>query len=271
MAKLTSPKEQNRTIAVVFAADVASYSRLMAEDEKRTFLLLEKFRSHVVDPAIEAGGGRIANTAGDSVIAVFPNATDALRSAITIQKKMVAMNNRFPERKRLLFRIGLHLGEVYHESRELHGPMAFGDILGAGVNIAARLEASTVAGAVCVSSEFLQMVDLEKIPEQPHDLGELNLKNIALPVRAYEFLSARAVDGKIESQNKKEFEKQNQKLIRLLAAAGVIVAAVLFAVMVGFNSAKVAHMAESNRVTTGDKIMSSEEQGKSDIPNIFHD
>src|SRR5688572_31268202 len=127
-----SPQEHKveRRLAAIFAADVAGYSRLMNRDELGTLRMLTAHRE-IMDRLIAEHGGRIANTAGDSVLAEFPSAVDAVQCAVAVQERLGDVNATTPEDRRLRFRIGIHLGDV---------AVRAGDLLGDGVNIAARLE-----------------------------------------------------------------------------------------------------------------------------------
>jgi adenylate cyclase len=131
-----------RRLAAIFAADVAGYSRLMSQDEPGTLRTLTAHRE-IMDQLIVEHGGRIANTAGDSVLAEFPSAVDAVRCAATVQEKLAEESRDVPFDRRLQFRIGVHVGDVM-----IRG----GDLLGDGVNIAARLESLAEPGGVCISA-----------------------------------------------------------------------------------------------------------------------
>ena len=130
-----------RRLAAIFAADVAGYSRLMEQDEVGTLHTLTIYRE-IMDRLITEHGGRIANTAGDSVLAEFPSAVDAVQCAIAVQESSAPDNQDRSRERRLQFRIGVHVGDVM-----LRG----GDLLGDGVNIAARLESLAEPGGVCIS------------------------------------------------------------------------------------------------------------------------
>jgi adenylate cyclase len=157
---------------------------MMSEDEERTLKLLRKARGFV-DPTIMEFDGRIANTAGDSVIAVFPAASKAILCAIKIQKRLRKANKDLEPRKRLILRIGLNLGEIYSEGK---------DVLGEGVNIAARLESQAEPGSICMSEDIFNLTykTIEKENILVSDLGNLELKNISVPIRAYEILSSKS-------------------------------------------------------------------------------
>ena len=164
-----------RHLAAILAADVAGYSRLMGVDEEGTLAQLKDHRSNLWNPAIESHRGRIANTAGDSIIAEFGSVTDAVSCAIAIQRGMLERNSEVPSDRRIEFRIGINLGEVMTD-----GPDIFGD----GVNIAARLEGIADCGGICISRQVLDQVG-GRLDLTFRELGRQNLKNIAKPVEVY--------------------------------------------------------------------------------------
>ena len=131
-----------RRLAAIFAADVAGYSRLMSQDEVGTLHMLTAHRE-IMDRLIAEHAGRIANTAGDSVLAEFPSAVDAVQCAIAVQDAIAQVDQDTPEDRRLQFRIGVHVGDVMVRG---------GDLLGDGVNIAARLESLAEPGGVYISA-----------------------------------------------------------------------------------------------------------------------
>lgn len=163
-----------RRLAAIFAADVAGYSRLMNADEGGTLRLLIAHRE-VTDQQIAEHGGRIANTAGDSILAEFPSAVDALQCALSIQERIAALNEPIPEPRRLSFRIGIHVGEAMVRG---------GDLFGDGVNIAARMQSLAEPGSVCLSAAAREYVH-RSIPLTFEDLGPQVVKNIDAPVPAY--------------------------------------------------------------------------------------
>jgi adenylate cyclase len=136
-------KRLARRLAAIFAADEAGYSRLMSLDEVGTLRALTAHRE-VMDRLITEHGGRIANTAGDSVIAEFPSAVDAVQCAVEIQKELTNLNTSEEAGRALRFRIGVHVGDVMVRGS---------DVLGDGVNIAARLESLAEPGGVCISGD----------------------------------------------------------------------------------------------------------------------
>ena len=164
-----------RHLAAILAADVAGYSRLMGVDEEGTLAQLKDHRSSLWNPAMESHRGRIANTAGDSIIAEFGSVMDAVSCAIAIQRGMLERNSEVPSDRRIEFRIGINLGEVITD-----GPDIFGD----GVNIAARLEGIADRGGICISRQVLDQVG-GRLDLTFRELGRQNLKNIAKPVEVY--------------------------------------------------------------------------------------
>ena len=172
-----------RKIAAIFAADIAGYSRLVAEDEEETLRRLAAYRS-VTDDFIAKAGGRIFNTAGDAVLAEFPSAVEAVRCAIDIQESLRTRNMAYPPSRQMSFRIGITIGDVVERD---------GDLLGDGVNIAARLEGLAEVGGICVSRAVHEQV-ANKLSVQFADIGEQEVKNIPSPVHAYR-VAMRREDG----------------------------------------------------------------------------
>jgi adenylate cyclase len=172
-----------RKIAAIFAADIAGYSRLVAEDEEETLRRLAAYRA-VTDDFIAKAGGRIFNTAGDAVLAEFPSAVEAVRCAIDIQESLRTRNMAYPPSRQMSFRIGITIGDVVERD---------GDLLGDGVNIAARLEGLAEIGGICVSRAVHEQV-ANKLSVQFADIGEQEVKNIPTPVHAY-MVAMRREDG----------------------------------------------------------------------------
>jgi class 3 adenylate cyclase len=172
-----------RKIAAIFAADIAGYSRLVAEDEEETLRRLASYRA-VTDDFIAKAGGRIFNTAGDAVLAEFPSAVEAVRCAIDIQESLRTRNMAYPPSRQMAFRIGITIGDVVERD---------GDLLGDGVNIAARLEGLAEVGGICVSRAVHEQV-ANKLSVQFADIGEQEVKNIPTPVHAY-MVAMRREDG----------------------------------------------------------------------------
>ena len=162
-----------RRLVAIFAADVEGYSRLMGSDEVGTLRNLTD-RRKILDALISAHRGRIANTAGDSVLAEFASAVDAVQCAVEAQTAWVNANDQLPPDRRINFRIGVHVGDVM---------VTAGDLFGDGVNIAARLQSSATTDGICISSAAHEQVK-KLLPLTFVDLGMQHLKNIE-PIRAY--------------------------------------------------------------------------------------
>lgn len=164
-----------RKIAVILAADIAGYSRLIAEDEEETLRRFEGYRA-VFAEFVERGGGRIFNTAGDAILAEFQSAVEAVRCAIDVQESLRARNLAYPESRHMNFRIGITIGDVVERED--------GDLLGDGVNIAARLESVAPPGGICVSRSVHEAV-ASKMALHFSDAGLQALKNIPERIHAY--------------------------------------------------------------------------------------
>jgi TolB-like protein/class 3 adenylate cyclase len=167
---------ETRKLAAILVADVVGYSRLAGADEERMLARLRGLRSDLIDPAIAAHHGRIVKRTGDGSIIEFRSVVDAVRCAIEVQSGMVERNAGVPLEKRIEFRVGIHLGDVVEESD--------GDLMGDGVNIAARLEGVAKPGAICLSEDAYRQVK-SRLDLPVIDLGLTQLKNIAEPVRVF--------------------------------------------------------------------------------------
>jgi len=163
---------ETRKLAAILCSDVVGYSRLAGTDEDRILARLRALRSDLIDPTIAVHNGRIVKRTGDGSIIEFRSAVDAVRCAIEVQNAMVERNAGVPEDRQIVFRIGIHIGDVVEERD--------GDLMGDGVNIAARLEGIAKSGSICLSEDAYRQVR-DKIKEQFVDLGEQCLKNIARP------------------------------------------------------------------------------------------
>jgi adenylate cyclase len=167
---------ETRKIAAILVSDVIGYSRLAGADEERILARLRALRSDLIDPTISVHRGRIVKRTGDGSVIEFRSVVDAVRCAIEVQHAMVERNAGVALEKRIEFRIGIHLGDVVEESD--------GDLMGDGVNIAARLEGICKPGAVCLSEDAYRQVK-GRLDLAVSDLGPTQLKNIAEPVRVY--------------------------------------------------------------------------------------
>ena len=167
---------ESRKLAAILAADVVGFSRLTGADEDRTLARLRALRSDLIDPTIAVHNGRVVKRTGDGVIVEFRSVVDAVRCAIEMQNAMIERNSGVPPERCIVFRIGIHIGDVVEE--------ADGDLMGDGVNIAARLEGVAKPGAVCLSEDAYRQVR-QRLDLRVSDLGATQLKNIAEPVRIY--------------------------------------------------------------------------------------
>ena len=167
---------ETRKIAAILVADVVGYSRLAGADEDRTLSRLRGLRSDLIDPAIAAHHGRIVKRTGDGIIIEFRSVVDAVRCAIEVQTGLIDRNAGVQPERRIEFRVGIHLGDVVEESD--------GDLMGDGVNIAARLEGIAAPGAICLSEDAYRQVK-GRLDLAVSDLGHKELKNIAEPIRVY--------------------------------------------------------------------------------------
>src|SRR6516164_8478092 len=167
---------ETRKLAAILVADVVGYSRLAGTDEDRTLARLRTLRSDLIDPIIAVHHGRIVKRTGDGNIIEFRSVVDAVRCAIEVQNGLIERNVGVPEDRRIQFRIGIHLGDVVEESD--------GDLMGDGVNIAARLEGIAKPGAICISEDAYRQVS-GRLEMEVTDLGPTQLKNIDRPIRAY--------------------------------------------------------------------------------------
>ncbi len=175
-----------RKLTVILAADVEGYSRLMGVDEEATHKTLSAYRD-IIDGLIARHDGRVFSTAGDSVVAEFASPVEAVRCAVEIQQDLEERNAELPENRRMRFRIGINLGDVMVEGDNL---------LGDGVNVAARLEGLADPGGIFIADSVYQQIR-NKVPLGFEHLGEQSVKNIAEPVAAYRVLTTPEAAGKV--------------------------------------------------------------------------
>ncbi|MGR9216799.1 adenylate/guanylate cyclase domain-containing protein [Rhizobium leguminosarum] len=176
-------KTIHRRLVAVLVADVVGYSRMMEADEAGTFEILKERRRHVLDPVVRAHRGRVVKLMGDGVLVEFGSAIDAVEAALELQQKMAEANANIPESRQIVLRIGINIGDVIGEGS---------DIYGEGVNIAARLETLAEPGGICISEKVHNEVR-GKISITMKDLGLVQLKNIAAPVRTFGMETARGL------------------------------------------------------------------------------
>jgi len=167
---------ETRKLAAILVSDVVGYSRLAGSDEDRILARLRALRSDLIDPILAVHHGRVVKRTGDGAIVEFRSVVDAVRFAIEVQNGMVERNAGVPPERRIEFRIGIHVGDVVEEND--------GDLMGDGVNIAARLEGVAKPGTICLSEDAYRQVK-SRLDLAVSDLGTTQLKNIAEPVRVY--------------------------------------------------------------------------------------
>src|SRR4029077_10432246 len=178
---------ESRKLAAILAADVVGYSRLAGADEDRTLARLRALRSDLIDPTIAVHSGRVVKRTGAGALIEFRSVVDAVRCAVEVQNGMLERNAGVPPDRRIEFRIGIHLGDVVEESD--------GDLMGDGVNIAARLEGIAQPGAICLSEDAYRQVK-SRLDLAISDLGETKLKNIVEPMHVYSLQFGGAVAAK---------------------------------------------------------------------------
>src|ERR1700731_1347358 len=190
---------ETRKLAAILCSDVVGYSRLAGADEDRILARLRGLRSDLIDPTIAVHNGRVVKRTGDGSIVEFRSVVDAVRCAIEVPNPMVDRNRGVPGDRRIVFRIGIHLGDVVEESD--------GDLMGDGVNIAARLEGIAEPGAICLSEDAYRQVK-SRLDLAITDLGAPQLKNIAEPVRVYSLQIGVHAQAKPASQTESAASKK---------------------------------------------------------------
>jgi adenylate cyclase len=208
-----------RKLAAILAADVAGYSRLMGADEEGTLERLKAHRRELIDPKIAEHRGRIVKTTGDGMLVEFASPVEAVRCAVEIQRSMVDRNASEPPERRITFRVGVNLGDIIIEGRDIYGD---------GVNIAARLEGLAEPSGICISRAVREQVR-DKLPYAFADMGEQTVKNIARPVRVYALTASEVASLLIETAT----PKPRTAAPWLAGSSGVIAASVTLLVAVG--------------------------------------
>jgi adenylate cyclase len=209
-------EEVKRKLIAILSADVKGYSRLMGEDEKGTVRTLNAYKE-VMTNLIHQHRGRVVDAPGDNVLAEFGSVVDAVECAVEIQKELKTRNTELPENRRMDFRIGVNLGDVIEDGEQ---------ILGDGVNIAARLESLSEAGGICISGTAYDHVE-NKLSLGYEYLGEQAVKNIAKPVRVYRVLMEPEAAGKVIGEKKAKPRQWQRVALGLIVAVIVIIAAVV--------------------------------------------
>ncbi len=209
-------QEVKRKLTAILSADVKGYSRLMGEDEKGTVRTLNAYKE-VMTRLIQHHHGRVVDAPGDNVLAEFASVVDAVECAVEIQKELKTRNAELPENRRMEFRIGVNLGDVIEDGEQ---------ILGDGVNIAARLESLSEAGGICISGTAFDQVR-NKLELGYEYLGEQSVKNIALPVRVYKVLAEPEAAGKVIGEKKAKPRQRQMATMGLVVVVIVVVAAIV--------------------------------------------
>ena len=198
-----------RRLAAILAADMAGYSRLMEADEEGVLARQKRHRHELIDPEIHAANGRIVKSTGDGLLVEFGNAVDAVRCAVSIQSAMPKREAGRSHDDRILYRVGINLGDILFEQ---------GDVFGDAVNVAARLEGLSEPGGVCVSDVVHQIVG-DRINAPFRNLGSQRVKNISRPVRVWQWTPHASVD-----EATLEAAALNQEVTFCAAADGVQIA-----------------------------------------------
>jgi adenylate cyclase len=199
---------ETRKIAAILVSDVVGYSRLAGADEDRTLARLRALRSDLIDPTISVHHGRIVKRTGDGTVIEFRSVVDAVRCALEVQHAMVERNAGVALEKRIEFRIGIHLGDVVEETD--------GDLMGDGVNIAARLEGVCEPGAICLSEDAYRQVS-GRLDMAVTDLGPTQLKNIERPIRVYSLQVGVPAQAKPVTEPEPPNPKPRSPLLPLIA------------------------------------------------------
>ncbi len=207
---------ETRKIAAILVSDVVGYSRLAGADEERILARLRALRSDLIDPTISVHHGRIVKRTGDGSVIEFRSVVDAVRCALEVQHAMIDRNAGVALDKQIEFRIGIHLGDVVEESD--------GDLMGEGVNIAARLEGVCAPGAICLSEDAYRQVK-GRLDLAVSDLGPTQLKNIAEPIRVYSLQVGVAARAKPATVAKPEPKKRSRLALLAAGIAAVIAVA----------------------------------------------
>lgn len=182
-------EELHRKLTTIVATDVVEFSRLIHEDEEATLAAMHAHRRELIDPLIDSHGGRIANTAGDSLLIEFKKPVEAIRCAIAIQTGLARRNRDVPKERRITLRIGINLGSVVEDGQ---------DLLGDEVNVAARLEALADPGGIYLSAAVRDQVR-DHLPLDLDDLGEVAVRNIPKPIHIFRVVSSDQPPGMIRT------------------------------------------------------------------------
>ena len=186
---------ETRKLAAILVADIVGYSRLAGADEDRILARLRTLRSDLIDPILAVHHGRVVKRTGDGAIIEFRSVVDAVRCAIEVQSGLAERNAGLPPEKRIEYRVGIHVGDVVEESD--------GDLMGDGVNMAARLQGVAEPGGICLSEDAYRQVR-DRLREGFVDLGEKMLKNIVRPMRVYSLKPGGSARSSAPAHEKRE-------------------------------------------------------------------
>ena len=206
-----------RRLAAILAADVVGFSRLVGVDEEGTIARLNVLRREVIDPSIAGHNGRIVKTTGDGVLVEFASVVDAVRSAVEIQRSVAARNADLPEAHRITFRVGVNLGDIVVQDD---------DILGDGVNVAARLEGLAEPGGICIPRKVYDEVR-NKLDVGYEFIGEQNVKNIETAIPVYRVLLGPEAAGQVTGEGRPQ---RRQRQTGLIAAVAFVLVTLIVAV-----------------------------------------
>jgi class 3 adenylate cyclase len=249
--ELMEPLNVKRRLTCILAADAVGYSSQMAADEEGTVRVLSAHRA-VIDGIIAFHGGRIMSTAGDSVLAEFTSAVEAVRCAVEIQEALKTRNDSLPDSSRMQFRVGVNLGDVVVKDK---------DLLGDGVNVAARLEAIAEPGGICISSSVYDQIT-GKLDLGFQDIGDQTLKNISRPIHAYR-VSGTTVPGRPASLARSAMPKRG-RIPWGIGAVGVAAIAAIVAWQTGWLRFGSSDSGSATKTVPGAARM----QGESDVQRL---
>jgi len=210
-------EEFGRKLAAILSADAKEYSRLMGEDEEHTVKTITSYRK-TISGLISKHKGRVVDSPGDNILADFASALDAVNSAIEIQETLKEKNADLPDNRKMVFRIGINLGDIIHEGNRIYGD---------GVNVAARIEGLSDPGGVCISRNVYDQVKKKQTDLGYEYIGEHDVKNISEPVRAYKILTEPEYAGKVigEEAPKPVWTRKTTAALVILAVVGCALAA----------------------------------------------
>jgi class 3 adenylate cyclase len=242
-----------RRLATILMADVAGYSKMVGENEERTIEVLRGHRE-IFDEILRSHRGRIFNTAGDAILAEFPSAVDAVRCATEVQAALRTRNDHLAPEQRMMFRVGINLGDVIVQGS---------DLLGDGVNVAARIQTVAAPGGICISGSVYDQIQ-NKLSLQFRQLGEQTFKNIAQPIRTFSITDSE--DGALAFTPK----RRGARSPMVVAAAGIVTMLVAGAAYLGYREhesqlAEQLRIADAQRKADQDRLAAAAAQQESKL------